>query len=131
MVTKNGWANAGKFAMLLFFVTAGFVYTLNVLPESLRVEDNIAENKSYYLRHAAIRDHIYLFLTTGETLDGDTPNMVQFERFIRGQLTRYHTISIGFDQVRSIDLSRDLLESSGMQLQPPGDDEVPAGTPEN
>ena len=118
MITKNGWSNAGRFSMLLFFITAGFVYTLNVLPESLRVEENISENKSYYLTHAAIRDHIYLFLTTGETVDGDTPNMVQFERYVRGQLTRYHTISIGFDQVVSRDLSQELLRNSGMHFGP-------------
>jgi len=123
MISKNGWRNAGRWPMMLFFITAGCVYFLSVVPESLRVEQNIADNKEYYRTHIAIQSSIYHYLTTGMTSNGTLVSAIEFQRIVHEQLDEFHNVTIGFDQEHVKNMGLEMLE--GMERA------VPAAQPEN
>ena len=65
LLTKNGWQNAGKQTVAMFLVTAGFSIAANAFPEAIRIDDQIEENKKFYMALSQTEAEILSYLSTG------------------------------------------------------------------
>lgn len=70
VVAKEGWEKIDKYYLYSFFMIAGFVAFLNVVPESLNIEDNIHNNKKYTVLYENIYNNILTYLATETNSDG-------------------------------------------------------------
>lgn len=99
VVSKHGWDNVNKFVLMAFFVCGGFVAFFNVVPDSLRLNHNIHNNKSYLIRYENMEERVMSYLSTGENGDGDKISVKDYVHHIDNELVKNNDISFDLDRI--------------------------------
>lgn len=99
VVSKFGWDNVDRWLLLAFFACGGFVAFFNVIPESLKIQDNIHNNKDYVLIYENAENSIITYLSTGENMEGVSIPPKEYAHKLDRELKKHNDISFDLDDI--------------------------------
>jgi len=107
VVSKYGWDNVDRWLLIAFFVCGGYVAFFNVIPQSLKIQDNIHNNKKYYLIYDNAESSIITYLATGENSEGVFIKPNDYVHKLDKQLKMNNDISFDLDDIPKQDFQFD------------------------
>ncbi len=120
-IANKGWANASNYVITAFVISTvigGFFFSLITI---FRIQDNIAANKSLYLRYVALIDGVATYCATGSSDDAAEPNESpnSYLHKLDAQMAAINDVAIALDPGKVVDYKALLQQNKqSQQLSP-------------
>jgi hypothetical protein len=99
LVSKYGWEKINRNVLYSFFILAGFVAFVKVIPEFLQIEDNIKSNKKYVIIYGNMEQSVISYLVTGENSKGKEIKPTRYIHLLDKEMNNYNNISFNIEKI--------------------------------
>jgi hypothetical protein len=99
VVSKFGWDKINKDVLYVFFIIAGFMAFVKMVPEFLKVEDNIKSNKKNVVIYSNMEQSIISYLSTGENAKGIEINPVRYVHLLDKEMNSHNNIAFDLEKI--------------------------------
>lgn len=129
VVTKTGWQNTSKIYLIILFILAGCTVFCYSVPKAIDFEGNTATNKEYYIRHMAVIQEAYTYLSTLETIDQEKLTPKQFAHMLDVHIIELQTVAVDFKH-QAMQNALDEVQGKYNLNNDEADPEIPDSVPE-
>lgn len=99
VVSKFGWEKINRDVLYLFFIIAGFMAFVQLVPQFMKVEDNINSNKKQVIIYANMEQSILSYLTTGENAKGVQIIPVRYVHLLDKEMNSHNSIAFDIEKI--------------------------------
>ena len=99
MVSKYGWEKIDKKILYVFFIIAGFVAFVQLVPKFMKIEDNIRSNKKNVIAYSNMEQSILSYLVTGENSKGIIIVPSRYVHLLDKEMNSHNNISFDLEKI--------------------------------
>jgi ABC-type multidrug transport system fused ATPase/permease subunit len=99
-IVKKGWQAVNPYVVTVFITMSTVATAYGAFPGVFRQHENVAENKTLYLRYVALQNEILSYSATRKNSAGELKTASQFIIYLDQEFNRVNNLAIGFDATK-------------------------------
>jgi mevalonate pyrophosphate decarboxylase len=97
LISKTGWQSANPYVISLFVSASACTAFYVAYPGMFKQEENVAKNKSLYLRYLNLLNETRTFAATGLGPEGRTNTLIGFIGYLDLEMRKANDVAVSFD----------------------------------